>query len=1072
MNRGPVDHLADDVLFRLSQGLDDAGAPEHLSVCAQCRERLEGLRAMQEELMKLSLPPEEGEAADCPPPLAWALLVTQGLEAERDKMLAHAAQCGRCAALLRAAHEEDEPEAAPVIPMPAPATVRRRPVWHWWSAAAAVLALLFVPAWYWLLRDDPATLMAKAYTEARPFLPRVPGALHAPLAQVRAGDPALNRPSLIRAAGLLTSHRNDQRYTVWKGAYELLTLRTDDAIETLRQARSSSSDGQAALLLAVALYQRGTANSRREDLLEALDLQAAAMRNANPPLEAGFNLALTYEALDMKEQAVNAWREYLRRDAASPWSAEARQRLNVLEEQLKNRQGAQHRLRADPAGFLRDGGTPELLLPAAWMEWYPAQKQDLLRLLASRMTEEHGDSLLAGVLAAPFSPVAAGLLSDAIRANRSGARESILQGERFAEQAVREALRAGNEALALRARAEYLYALHLEYRSQPCLREARQLAADLEQTRYAWLKAQVRLESANCLAMTNEYGAAIQAAADARAAAVHARLPELEMRAAGLESGFRVQAGDLSGVLSADGELLSRYWTAPFVPNRAQQFFSNAVRGAEALGFDQAAYEMARARFEAMAHLGTSPLQARGRAHLALLAAKVGNSAEAQRQMQDSISLFAELGNTAGAMRRDAEVDLVHARFLLRIPEPGENAVASLQGVIESPPTADSALRASALAASMRPAESGAYVDRAVEHHQTRLKDLRGWARHQAIEQSSPLYRWKAALLVGENRWQEALAAWLKRSGRTTAPANAMVFLTTGEGVARWWIRGQDVSWRQLSLREPELRRSVAALRRLAADPASSPQAIEQLALRLRNDLLEGWSGHGVLRVAADEAFDGLPWMLLSGEGSVSLERSLRFQPDAPVALRGVTALAPAASARFAALYPHLPDAIAESGEVMAKFGEARLFRGHDATPAVMRPWGNALHFSGHASPAGLVLAGEDGFTLYGAADVARTDWSGMDLVCLSACSTGVRGRVNRGSQSMADAFLAGGAGAAIASLWNVDAAATRALMRLLYERLDAGDAAADALRHAALSVKENPAFRHPYYWAAFQTYY
>jgi len=54
-------------------------------------------------------------------------------------------------------------------------------------------------------------------------------------------------------------------------------------------------------------------------------------------------------------------------------------------------------------------------------------------------------------------------------------------------------------------------------------------------------------------------------------------------------------------------------------------------------------------------------------------------------------------------------------------------------------------------------------------------------------------------------------------------------------------------------------------------------------------------------------------------------------------------------------------------------------------------------------------------------------------------------------------------------SLWKVDDEATRALMVDYYRRLMRGQDRAEALRQAQLRlVRRSPAFKHPFYWAAF----
>ena len=89
-------------------------------------------------------------------------------------------------------------------------------------------------------------------------------------------------------------------------------------------------------------------------------------------------------------------------------------------------------------------------------------------------------------------------------------------------------------------------------------------------------------------------------------------------------------------------------------------------------------------------------------------------------------------------------------------------------------------------------------------------------------------------------------------------------------------------------------------------------------------------------------------------------------------------------------------------------------------------------------------------------------------LVVLSACQSGI-GEVESGDeiQSLNRAFLYAGAGAVMASLWNVDDKATAVLMEKFYKYLEkTGNA--QALRLAQTELVKNPTYKSPYYWAAF----
>jgi CHAT domain-containing protein/tetratricopeptide (TPR) repeat protein len=120
---------------------------------------------------------------------------------------------------------------------------------------------------------------------------------------------------------------------------------------------------------------------------------------------------------------------------------------------------------------------------------------------------------------------------------------------------------------------------------------------------------------------------------------------------------------------------------------------------------------------------------------------------------------------------------------------------------------------------------------------------------------------------------------------------------------------------------------------------------------------------------------------------------------------------------------------------------------------------------------AGLALAGAnvspDG--IVSARELASYDWWGTQLVVLSACETGV-GAVpsGEGVYGMRRALVLAGAESQVVSLWNVNDASTRELMRAFYGELARGTGRAEALRRAKLRLLRQPHFAHPYYWAAF----
>ena len=97
----------------------------------------------------------------------------------------------------------------------------------------------------------------------------------------------------------------------------------------------------------------------------------------------------------------------------------------------------------------------------------------------------------------------------------------------------------------------------------------------------------------------------------------------------------------------------------------------------------------------------------------------------------------------------------------------------------------------------------------------------------------------------------------------------------------------------------------------------------------------------------------------------------------------------------------------------------------------------------------------------------------GVDLVVLSACETGVGGKLGTGEEIMGFGYQMqyAGAKAAIASLWQVSDGGTQALMTAFYTALKEGKGSkAEALAEAQRRMigSRNKSLAHPYYWSAF----
>ena len=90
-------------------------------------------------------------------------------------------------------------------------------------------------------------------------------------------------------------------------------------------------------------------------------------------------------------------------------------------------------------------------------------------------------------------------------------------------------------------------------------------------------------------------------------------------------------------------------------------------------------------------------------------------------------------------------------------------------------------------------------------------------------------------------------------------------------------------------------------------------------------------------------------------------------------------------------------------------------------------------------------------------------------LAVLSACDTG-RGRVaaGEGVVGFSWALFVAGVPTVVVSQWKVDSASTSELMVEFHRRRRAGLSEARAMQAAVRTLRENPAYRHPFFWAPF----
>jgi len=171
-----------------------------------------------------------------------------------------------------------------------------------------------------------------------------------------------------------------------------------------------------------------------------------------------------------------------------------------------------------------------------------------------------------------------------------------------------------------------------------------------------------------------------------------------------------------------------------------------------------------------------------------------------------------------------------------------------------------------------------------------------------------------------------------------------------------------------------------------------------------------------------------------------------------------------------------LPNAQVEAVTIAAMFPDSRALVRAAASKSAVKELANGfsiLHFATHGKfdanaplSSGIYLAkGRESDGVLTVSDLYSLRWD-VDLVTLSACETGL-GKVANGDDviGLTRGFLYAGARSIVASLWEVDDAATAQLMESFYRNLGT-NGKREALRLAQIETRQK--FPEPWFWAAF----
>lgn len=351
-------------------------AQQHLAACALCFSRLDAHAEQEGRLKNLKMATPVSCGSTCPQESEWPRLAAGLATGNEAELLArHAAECDHCGPLLRASladfssdltSEEEElvaglPSSRRVWQAQMAGTLASagkkpgvfeslhprfpsfRPVLAWAYAAAALI--LTAPVVVVQLRQPQINpLLVSASSNPRTLDLRIfPQAPYAPLRQVRGTTSRMDGPTaLIDGEQMIRRElQKDPKNPLWlqaMGRAQLLEHEYDAAIVTFEQCRTLQPDAPSVLTdLASAYFGRADARQSQDGYREAAQTLTLALKSKPDDPIALFNRAIVYERMQLHDQAIDDWRHYLRIDANSEWSSEARQRLARAEQAKSTR---------------------------------------------------------------------------------------------------------------------------------------------------------------------------------------------------------------------------------------------------------------------------------------------------------------------------------------------------------------------------------------------------------------------------------------------------------------------------------------------------------------------------------------------------------------------------------------------------------------------------------------------------------------------------------------------------------------------------------------------------------------
>jgi CHAT domain-containing protein len=982
--------------------------------------------------------------------------------------------------------------------------------------------------------DQLSSLVKQAYLENRTLPTRFEGLDYAPLVSTTRSGKQDNTqttsvsPALLDAESYVLKHRSLEQGNApfLQNAARVDLLRGDfnGAITNLEAASQIQPDSAPLLIdlssAYLALSQIESGKKRIDDLeLAMIAIDKAVEKSPQDPV-ALFNRALTLEAQGLLYQAAEAWQKFLDVENTGPWADEARKHQTEIQKQLQKSEDYQRNLHESPHAPITSHIDSEDLLKWAAPTWLvngDSESGQKLSVLAQRLNTEHHDPWLLDLRnSAP--PAALQAMGYVMLANSQDKPDEALAS---ADAAMKMMLAAGSSAGYARSGYEIAYAHQRRTEASACRKEAAHAAKQSGLDRYPWLAAQLHIAEGNCANMLSDFAAAQQELSKAGQYIDRGKFATLRLRLLGMQAGLDDNRGDASRAFEENLQGVALYRGAPTDMERGFQFYSELGYMGEDYGAPHLGWLYFRESARMADVIGKPTLAAMAW----MQAVSLGEALEMPEAAADfarAQALFAALPNTAANNVFRAEGQIHHAGVKLSAGDAAA-ADALLQQVhVENSTSHDITVRLYVARGDVLLAQ-GQKANAAVQYALAEHELAGPW--QQSSDEKDRLLRSRLGggvyrrlieldLAQGDpDRAFEQLVAYRElilggpTANSTRGPSPALIndpdrgqlaYLYLERGLAVFYSDSEGLQYRYIVLPRRSVAEAFEHFTTRCSTPFSSVADLTHDARVIGSWLVEPFlpqlAHRRRLTIIPDESLPVVPFEAVGiGQGYV-IDRwqvEVAMMPAADSKHTAVSAGWPVlvvansagGLAQGLSLAP-LPGAETEARDVASHFTSARLLSNQAATPGAsteaMRH-ASIFHFAGHAiadsDSAGLVLAslsaaGTGEAALLRASDIRKQRLPQLRLVVLSACGTARSGYADYlNPDGLVRAFLDVSPAVVVASLWNVDSAATAAYMRAFYKSLASGSDVEKAQSAAVTQVRNSKSWGHPYYWAGFSNY-